>query len=102
MIVYNTTFHADRSVEKDFLDWLKREFVPRAVECGRLSEPRLMLVMNAAESDGTNYSLQFRVADMETLEAWYGDTGCDLVELLSRTFGDRVAGFSTLLEEMDL
>lgn len=69
---------------------------------GRLSEPRLTLVLNAEESDGRNYSLQFRASDVDTLRAWYEEVGDDLVEEMAKRFGHQVAGFSTLLEEVDL
>lgn len=101
MIIYNTTFHAHNDVAKEFLDWLKNEYVPAAVGDGRLAEPRLAKVLNAEESDGSNYSLQFRVSGLDALRAWYGDVGDDLIVAMSQKFGHQVAGFSTLLEEVE-
>ena len=89
MIVYNTTFHAHNDAVEHFLEWLRAEYIPRATVDGRLSEPRLTLVLNAEESDGRNYSLQFRASDVDTLRAWY--------EEMAKRFGHQVAGFSTLL-----
>ncbi len=102
MIVYNTTFHAHNDAVEQFLQWLREEYVPKAVGDGRLTEPRLTLVLNAEESDGKNYSLQFRATDMDTLRNWYEEVGDDLVEVMTTKFGQKVAGFSTLLEEVDL
>lgn len=102
MIVYNTTFHAHNDAVERFLEWLRSEYIPRAIVDGRLSEPRLTLVLNAEESDGRNYSLQFRASDVDTLRAWYEEVGDDLVEEMTKRFGHQVAGFSTLLEEVDL
>lgn len=102
MIVYNTTYHAHNSVAEKFLVWLKDTYIPRALCDGRLIEPRLTTVMNAEESDGINYSLQFRSESVEVLRNWYEETGDDLVVELSKIFGQKVAGFSTLLEEIDL
>ena len=58
--------------------------------------------MNAEESDGINYSLQFRSESTDVLRNWYEEVGDDLLVELSNTFGQKVAGFSTLLEEIDL
>lgn len=102
MIVYNTTFHAHNDAVERFLEWLRAEYIPRAIVDGRLSEPRLTLVLNAEESDGRNYSLQFRASDVDTLRTWYEEVGDDLVEKMAKRFGHQVAGFSTLLEEVDL
>ena len=79
MIVYNTTFHAHNDAVERFLEWLRAEYIPRATVDGRLSEPRLTLV-----------------------RAWYEDVGDNLVEEMAKRFGHQVAGFSTLLEEVDL
>ncbi len=102
MIVYNTTFHAHNDAVEQFLQWLRREYIPKAIGDGRLTDPRLTLVLNAEESDGKNYSLQFRAADVDTLRDWYEAVGDDLVEIMASKFGQKVAGFSTLLEEVDL
>lgn len=85
-----------------FLNGSRGEYIPRATVDGRLSEPRLTLVLNAEESDGRNYSLQFRASDVDTLRAWYEEVGDDLVEEMAKRFGHQVVGFSTLLEEVDL
>ena len=83
MIVYNTTFHAHNDAVEHFLEWLRAEYIPRATVDGRLSEPRLTLVLNAEESDGRNYSLQFRASDVDTLRAWYEEVGDDLVNVVN-------------------
>lgn len=102
MIVYNTTFHAHNDAVEHFLEWLRRGVYSQSHRRRRLSEPRLTLVLNAEESDGRNYSLQFRASDVDTLRAWYEEVGDDLVEEMAKRFGHQVAGFSTLLEEVDL
>lgn len=102
MIVYNTTFHAHKDQSERFVDWLRSDYVPAAIADGRLSQPRLTLVLNAEESDGLNYSLQFSAADIDTLRAWYEETGDDLLAALTKRFGHSVAGFTTLLEEVEL
>ena len=102
MIIYNTTFHTHTSTEQDFLKWLREEYIPAAVRDGRLSEPRLTLVLNAEESDGRNYSLQFRADGLDALRDWYAEVGDDLLAALPSRFGDKVAGFTTLLEEVGL
>jgi len=42
------------------------------------------------------------VKDIETLEKWVAETGEGLKEELLKKFGNQVAGFSTLLEEVEL
>ena len=74
MIVYNTTFH----IEKDILD-----------------------VMQAEEGEGISFSVQFHVKNVDTLNFWLQNEGNNLHRALVARFGHKIAGFSTLLEEID-
>lgn len=99
MIIYNTTYHIADSHECEFVEWIKSRYIPRAVECGTLTQPQLALVMGREEgSDGNSYSLQFHVQGVDALESWYRRTGAVLVSELERQFGTHVAGFSTLMQ----
>lgn len=102
MIVFNTTFHTHTACEQLFLDWLRVIYIPQALADGRLSKARLTRVLNAEDSDGVNYSLQFRAENLDKLHSWYEEVGDDLAGMLAHKFGQQVAGFSTLLEEVEL
>lgn len=102
MIVYNTTFNAEEAIADEFIVWLKKEYVPKATKSGKLTDPRLTSVLSHDNGNGKNYSLQFRTESIDELDDWYKDCGYELVELLTKQFGNKVAGFSTLLEEMEL
>ena len=103
MIIYNTTFHADDSIIDEFINWIKQEYVPAALANGILIEPRLTRIFNHQEDNqGQSYSLQFRTKSLEDLSRWYKMTGNILLETIGKKFGNTVAGFSTLLEEMEL
>lgn len=102
MIIYNTTYHAHKDIATQFVVWLKTYYIPKATACNRISGARLTKVLNAEESDGVNYSLQFNATDLDTLRQWYEEVGDELVVMMSKSFGQKVAGFSTLLEEIDI
>lgn len=102
MIVYNTTFHIDKETGAEALKYLKEEYIPQATASGFLHTPGLLRVMNTAEDEGYSYSVQFRVKNAETLTFWLQSEGQALHKKLAGRFGHRVAGFSTLLEEIDL
>ena len=41
MIVYNTTFHIEKDILDESLDYLKKQYIPKAVESGFLQRPCL-------------------------------------------------------------
>ena len=84
MIVYNTTFHIEKDILDESLDYLKKQYIPKAVESGFLQRPCLRRVMQA-----------------DTLNFWLQNEGNNLHRALVARFGHKIAGFSTLLEEID-
>lgn len=100
MIIYNTTFHIDKESLSDGLEFLKKTYIPRAIAGGLLTDPRLSRVL-AHEAEGESYALQFRVNDTGRLNRWLEQTGRALQNELVSRFGEKITGFSTLLEEMD-
>lgn len=101
MIVYNITFHIEPEVLEETLGYLKKTFIPRSIGTGRLLQPCLRRVMHTPEGEGMSYAVQFHVTDTDTLYDWMEQEGAEIQEALVKHFGNKVTGFSTLLEEVD-
>lgn len=102
MIIYNTTFLIDTDTVEECLHFLKNIYIPTALASGFLLNPRLCCILAGEEQEGKNYSLQFQVKNTDTLNYWMEKEGCKLQNKLVSRFGEKVTGFSTLLEEIDL
>lgn len=102
MIVYNTTFHIEKDVLEEGLEYLKRQYIPKATESGFLQRPCLRRVMRTDEEEGVSFSVQFHVKNVDTLNFWLQNEGNRIHQDLVGRFGHKIAGFSTLLEEIDL
>lgn len=102
MIVYNTTFHVDKEIVGECLAYLKEQYIPQAAGSGFLHSPRLMRVMNTEEDEGVSFSVQFHVKNVDTLNYWLQREGAAIHRAMTGRFGQRLAGFSTLLEELDV
>lgn len=101
MIVYNITFHIDNKVHDEALDYLKKEYIPQVATGGFLHTPCLRKIMHAAEDEGFSYAVQFHVKNMDSLNYWLMNDGRSIHESLTKRFGDKIAGFTTVLEEID-
>lgn len=102
MIVYNTTFHIEKEIKEECLTYLKATYIPQVLTSGFLHSPRLMRVMTAAEDEGESYSVQFHVKNVDTLYYWLDQEGRKMQQMLAHRFGQKLVGFATLLEEMEL
>lgn len=101
MIVCNTTYHVDCDISGEFLDWMREYYVPQAVARGMVREPRLMRLMGHNEG-GACFALQLQASTLGELQRWNQVVGKGLHKQLTERFGDKVAGFTTFMENIDL
>lgn len=101
MIVYNTTFHIKREILDECLDYLKKKYIPEAIVSGFLQNACLRRVMQAEPEEGESFSIQFHVKNVDTLNFWLQSEGTAMQSALVNRFGSKIAGFTTLLEEID-
>ncbi|MDR2970111.1 MAG: DUF4286 family protein [Tannerellaceae bacterium] len=102
MIIYNITFHVENEALTKYLRYLKTTYIPKATKSALLYEPCLRKILHDVPAEGTNLAVQFRAKDVDTLNYWLEKEGRFLHEDIAERFGSKVAGFSTLMEEMDL
>lgn len=102
MLIYNTTFYIEKEAVTEGADYLKKHYIPAATAGGWVTEPRMSRVLGTpAPGDGESISVQFRVADTDTLNRWLAQCGQPLHRSLAERFGEKMVGFSTVLEEID-
>lgn len=102
MIIYNTTFHVSDDVEKMFLDYIRLQHVPMAVADGIMSNPVLTRVMGSGHDGGTSYALQLQAESVKELQKWCLGTGKKLSARITTHFGSSVAGFTTMMDVIDI
>ncbi|MDR0395053.1 MAG: DUF4286 family protein [Tannerella sp.] len=103
MIIYHTTFHLSDEIYPEGLNYLKAAYIPAATRSGVLHSPKMQRVLNEEnEGGGVSLSVQFLVADTKLLEDWMNKEGSRLQQAMMEKFQDQIAGFSTLLEEIEL
>lgn len=102
MIIYNTTFNIENDILTECVDYLKKDYIPRAAASGFLMTPYLRRILQDETEDASCYSVQFHVKNPETLEYWMQNEGRTLQQELVQRFGSKIVGFSTLLEDIAL
>ncbi|HTN69422.1 MAG TPA: DUF4286 family protein [Dysgonamonadaceae bacterium] len=102
MVTLNTTFQVEEDVHLDFLAYLKHTYISEAKTDKLMSNARLCKVHAHIVEEGHSYSVQFTFESLDDLETWDQTMGKKLNEELLQRFTNRIMGFSTLLEEIDL
>ena len=104
MVLYNITLNIDNDITEACLDYLKRFYVPQATQSGVMHSLKIHKVLPYDDSDAQSgsYAIQFNVKNVDTLNYWIEHEGQHISKRLVERFGDKVAGFTTVLEEIDL
>lgn len=102
MIILNTTFHVDDDIHINFLSYMKNTYINKALKDQLVLNARLCKIHSHKVEEGHSYSVQFNFQSLEDLEEWDKTNGRHHNTLLLDHFKNKVAGFSTLLEEIEL
>ena len=102
MITLNTTFHVEDEINDSFLDYMKETYFVNANQNNRIIQSRLSKIHSHRLDEGHSYSIQFSFKTLDELESWDKTKGRELNEELLKNFDNKITGFSTLLEEIEL
>lgn len=102
MIIYNTTYTVSSGDAKNFIIWINEAYIPKAQEDGILKKARLLQILTHKDPDTECFSLQFEAESVGLLQKWYVQKGKVLVEEMLKLFGEKVVGFSTIMNDVTL
>lgn len=102
MIVFNTTFHIHKDIVDECLEYLKNNYIPKASGSGILYNPCMRRILDSANEEGESFSIQFHTQDVDSLNDWARLEGAALQQELVERYKEKIVGFSTLLEEIEL
>ena len=81
---------------------MRAEFIPTAIQHKGVSEPRMARIKAQEENDRISVTVQFNTTSFDTLSAWYESCGAGLIKQLEAKFQQRVVGFSTIMQQIEL
>ena len=98
MFIYNTTYLVSEKAYSNWIEWLQNVHIPYMQNAG-FTQPQLAKILtDDLEQEGSSLSLQFHIADLESLLAWDKAEGEAFQAEVRQKFGDEVHAFSTGLE----
>ena len=104
MLLYNTTFAVDTNLEKEVVEWIKKEFIPSAADNEYFfseapHSPDILRVIGG-EPGVTSIAVHLYTDSVECIKDWYADRGAALFSDVLERWGERVMFFSTTLESL--
>ena len=102
MMTLNTTFHVEEEIHIAFISYMKDTYLSETKYDDKLCSARLCKIHSHHIDEGHSYSIQFTFNTLDELEKWDKTKGRELNEALLKNFEDKITGFSTLLEEIEI
>jgi hypothetical protein len=101
MIVYNITINIDSSVEKDWLEWMKKNHIPDVMMCGLFKDYKMFRILGDNESGGQTYCIQYFCESIEQYRQYEDIYAPALRGEYNKRYKDKFVAFRTLLESVD-
>lgn len=101
MLVFNTTYLVSDKMYGVWYKWLYEHHIPSMLDSGYFEKPQVAKVLSNEPQEGTSYSVQYHIADMQQLQEWNDKYAEEFLKEFSLNFGEDVLLFSTLLEILE-
>lgn len=99
MFILNVTFNSEDHTFVKWKSFAKDYFIPTTLEEGNFSAHKIVKVLVDEETGGQTYSIQFFTDTPQAIETYLQSTFSDLMNDLTRAFGESVMVFPTVLKE---
>lgn len=100
MLLYNVTIGIDREIEKEWLVWMKTEYIPAIMETGMFVDYKIYKILHDEQEPTVSYSVQYFAETLEDVSQYLEKHEPVLGETLRLRFQDRHVAFRTLLDEV--
>ena len=100
MIIYNVTVSVEKSVQNEWLNWMKTEHIPEVMACGIFSKAQINRVIDQGDSNNT-FAISYHCASMKDLHDYQIKFSAELQEKHIARYGDKVVAFRTIMEMIE-
>ncbi|WP_372753829.1 DUF4286 family protein [Labilibaculum sp.] len=99
MIIYNTSYLIEDSMETSFCEWMKKQFIPLLKETQTFTTSYFCKVMVTTEDRGITYSLQLLFPDKEQFKKYHNSFEARITAVFNAKYQNNIPSFSSLLKE---
>jgi len=100
MLLYNVTFGIDKTIESEWIAWMKENYIPSIMHTGLFVEYRMYKVLTHDDETSVSYSVQIFAKTIEDVLNYLNNFAPQITEIHREKFKDRHVAFNTLLDEI--
>ena len=98
MLIYNITIKIDRSIQKDWVQWMQQIHIPEVMQTGCFAANRLLKLLESDESDGFTYTVQYTASCKADYDRYIEKYAPALRKSTISKWGNSLIAFRTLME----
>ena len=101
MVFYNVTCNVAAEIEDEWITWMKEEHLPELMDTGMFkSYTFCKLLTEAADNEGLNFTIQYKLEDLASLEKYSTQFGPALKQKTMDRWGEQVLAYRSVMEEV--
>ncbi len=100
MIIYNVTVGVDKSIEADWLAWMKEVHIPDVMRTQMFIGSKMYRVLSVENEETVSYAIQYSARSLTEIDIYLEKFAPSLRDDVTRKFGEKALSFRTLLEEI--
>jgi precorrin-2 methylase len=100
MIIVNTTFVIHKSIEIEFVSWLKEVYIPTALSSKIFSNSILSKILTEVDPESTSYAFQLHCDTLESAQKWHNEIASSLNNRIGHKWGNYALFFTTYMESL--
>lgn len=97
MIIYNITIKVDASVQSEWLDWLKEEYIPGILSTGCFHDAKILRLLETDDSEGPTYAIQFHAESKALYNLYIEKFSGIMLRKSIEKWGDQFISFQTVM-----
>lgn len=101
MILYNVTTGIDKTIEPEWVKWMREEHIPNMMRTGVFVGYKFYKVLSHDDAHTESYCVQYFTPSIEKFNHYIQNLAPALIEEHKRRFKDKHVAFRTLLEEIE-
>ena len=98
MIAYNVTIKIDKEIEKEWLEWMKNEYIPGILATGLFNEYKFYHLLDHDENDTITYIIQHFAPTFENYETYTEKFLAQSKKNAREKWNDKFISFHTVME----
>ena len=97
-LIYNVTVMIDHEVHDDWLEWMKKEYIPEMITKGGFEGFKLSKIIGGENEGGINYAIQYMVPAQNVLDRYLRSHAEELRMKHQMRYKDRFVAYRTIME----